>query len=43
MNNHIHHTSGRIWIKNKSFRGNTSLTSLLRGKLHEQEGVLETR
>lgn len=43
MNNHIRHTSGRIRIKNKNFRSNASLISLLRGKLHEREGVLETR
>jgi len=43
MNHYIHHTSGRIRIKSKSFCGNASLSSLLRGRLQEQPGVLETR
>lgn len=43
MNNYIHHTNGRIRIKSLYFRSSASLPSLLRGKLHEQAGVLETR
>ena len=39
----IHHTNGRIRVKSKAFYGNSSHSSLFRGKLHEQGGILETR
>ena len=39
----IHHTNGRIRVKSKAFYGNSSHSSLFRGKLHEQSGILETR